>query len=359
MADRIINNNQGTRIANALGKVAENVSDYTATEVTPTDAMKGELISESNAERIVDALDSIKDGAVDVAHGGTGAKTASAARSNLGLGALATLDSVSASEVSGLGTAATKDYTTSISSGSSNLITSGAVYTALSNKMDIPSGSVGSANQVMYLNNGVFTAGNTLPSSVTVTTSMTSSSSSYAAAASLVYNRFVRAIAPVETGSTASSARAIGDLFIDNNGYLRRATSSISSGTSYSSKSVTTTMAKETKKVIVICDTATVISNGTTFSLTDSVSNYDFIIVEIYANAPGGGTRKFSTIDSYAASDQGYSTRYIELSVYYSSSYYGCVGLSIASGGKKLTVAEMSSNGYTSLEGIRVIGIKS
>lgn len=163
---------------------------------------------------------------VTIANGGTGATTAAGARANLGLG-----------------DAAVKNVTTSVSSGDTNLITSGGVYSALSNKMDKPSGSVGSANQVMYLNNGVFTAGNTLPSSVSVTTSMTSSSSSYAAAASLVYNRFVRSIAPIETSSYASTTRSTGDKFIDSSGYLRSVTSDISSGSSYSSKSTTMTLA--------------------------------------------------------------------------------------------------------------------
>lgn len=57
-------------------------------------------------------------GTVAIANGGTGATSASAARTNLGLGS-----------------AATKSATSSITSGSSALITSGAVYTAL-NKFD-------------------------------------------------------------------------------------------------------------------------------------------------------------------------------------------------------------------------------
>lgn len=58
-------------------------------------------------------------GTVAIANGGTGATSASAARTNLGLGA-----------------AATKSTTTSVTSGSSALVTSGGVYSALSNKVD-------------------------------------------------------------------------------------------------------------------------------------------------------------------------------------------------------------------------------
>lgn len=54
-------------------------------------------------------------GILPIAKGGTGATTASAARTNLGLG-----------------TAATKAYTTSVTSGSTSLITSGAVYKVMS-----------------------------------------------------------------------------------------------------------------------------------------------------------------------------------------------------------------------------------
>lgn len=185
-------------------------------------------------------------GEIPVSYGGTGASNASEARTNLGLG-----------------TAATKNTTTAISSGNTGLPTSGMVYTALSNKMDKPSGSVGSASQPIYLNNGVFTAGNSIPSSVTVTTSMTSTSTSYAAAASLVYNRFVRSIAPVETGTTASSARSIGDLFIDNSGYMRVATSAISSGSSYSSKSTTMTLANILAKTPPVVIFSQIVSSNT------------------------------------------------------------------------------------------------
>lgn len=58
--------------------------------------------------------------AVPVAKGGTGATSASSARSNLGLGS-----------------AATYSATTSVTSGSSSLVTSGAVYSALENKTSL------------------------------------------------------------------------------------------------------------------------------------------------------------------------------------------------------------------------------
>lgn len=55
-------------------------------------------------------------GTLPISKGGTGASTAAAARTNLGLG-----------------TAATKDVTTTVSSGNINLVTSGAVYSAINN----------------------------------------------------------------------------------------------------------------------------------------------------------------------------------------------------------------------------------
>lgn len=58
----------------------------------------------------------ITSGVLSVERGGTGAATASGARTALGLG-----------------TAATKAYTTAVSSGSDSLVTSGAVYTAINN----------------------------------------------------------------------------------------------------------------------------------------------------------------------------------------------------------------------------------
>lgn len=67
-------------------------------------------------------------GTVAIANGGTGATSASAARTNLGLGS-----------------AATKSATSSITSGSSALITSGAVYTALKKFDETSSGDLTSS----------------------------------------------------------------------------------------------------------------------------------------------------------------------------------------------------------------------
>ena len=78
-------------------------------------------------------------GTVAIANGGTGATSASAARTNLGLG-----------------TAATKAYTTSITSGSSSLITSGAVYTAIS-KFNATASSNLSKSQLDSLEDGDIT----------------------------------------------------------------------------------------------------------------------------------------------------------------------------------------------------------
>ena len=75
-------------------------------------------------------------GTVAIANGGTGATSASAARTNLGLGS-----------------AATKSATSSITSGSSALITSGAVYTALQ-KFDATSSSDLTSSMLNSLEDG-------------------------------------------------------------------------------------------------------------------------------------------------------------------------------------------------------------
>ena len=96
---------------------------------------------------------------------------------------------------------------------------------------------------------------------------------------------------------------------------------------------------------------------GTSFTLSDSVDNYDYIIVEAYVNIGIGTSRKFSTADFYASSDKGYSQRYIGLSHYYDATYHASVGFTVGSNGKSITVAEKSVAGYNDIMGITVVGI--
>lgn len=82
----------------------------TTTTNVPLSANQGKVLK-GQIDSKVNTTDTIA-----VAHGGTGATTASGARTNLGLG-----------------DASTKSSTTSVTSGSSALVTSGAVYTAINN----------------------------------------------------------------------------------------------------------------------------------------------------------------------------------------------------------------------------------
>lgn len=113
-------------------------------------------------------------GTVAIANGGTGATSASSARSNLGLGS-----------------AATKSTTTSVTSGSSSLVTSGGVYSALSpyqtvldsgpkNKLDISLSTLKAVNTGGTWNGNVYTvsSGNvTVNTDGTITVKKTSTSS--------------------------------------------------------------------------------------------------------------------------------------------------------------------------------------
>lgn len=64
-SERIINEYDSTRIANAVDTLATNLADYSGTTVTPTDAMKAKLPSQTTADRIADALTDIADVAVN------------------------------------------------------------------------------------------------------------------------------------------------------------------------------------------------------------------------------------------------------------------------------------------------------
>jgi len=100
------------------------------------------------------------------------------------------------------------------------------------------------------------------------------------------------------------------------------------------------------------------LEQGTEITLSDSVRNYDILILEMYASVSGGGTRKFSTIalKPYITNDDGGTANYIEASVFYSSSYNA--GIGFTTNGNKITVAEVHKTGYPYIKGITVYGIK-
>jgi hypothetical protein len=116
-------------------------------------------------------------------------------------------------------------------------------------------------------------------------------------------------------------------------------------------------LSNKVSKGVVLTDKGEVISAGLQFTLSDSVDNYDYIIIEAYANVRVGHTRKFSTADFYASIDKGQATRFICLGHYYDPSYYASIGLYVNSDGKHITVGEMSIVGYANLSGIKVVGV--
>ena len=79
-SERIINEYDSTRIANAVDTLATNLADYSGTTVTPTDAMKAKLPSQTTADRIADALSEIADSAIN----GAGYAVTNSAASTVG-----------------------------------------------------------------------------------------------------------------------------------------------------------------------------------------------------------------------------------------------------------------------------------
>ena len=88
-------------------------------------------------------------GTLPVAQGGTGGTTASAARTNLGLGALATQDTITESQISDLGsyiTASSTDTLTNKSGNISQWANDSGYLTAETNNLSTVSGTLGTAN---------------------------------------------------------------------------------------------------------------------------------------------------------------------------------------------------------------------
>lgn len=114
------------------------------------------------------------------------------------------------------------------------------------------------------------------------------------------------------------------------------------------------------KMATILNSTAKVLANSVTISLSDDCSNYDEIHIFVYAivNSNTNNTRKFVLIDKFMSDDKGYTGRYISGGIYYNSSYNCCVGFSISSDGRTLTVGEIQCTGYTSVICGCVLGIK-
>ena len=68
-SERILNEYDSTRIANAVDTLAENLAGYEAgTPATPTDAMKAKLPSQSTGDRISDAMEGLAQGLTNISH---------------------------------------------------------------------------------------------------------------------------------------------------------------------------------------------------------------------------------------------------------------------------------------------------
>ena len=67
-SERIINEYDSTRIANAVDTLASNLADYSGTTVTPTDAMKAKLPSQTTAGRIADAVETLAENVTSAGH---------------------------------------------------------------------------------------------------------------------------------------------------------------------------------------------------------------------------------------------------------------------------------------------------
>lgn len=68
-SERIHNEYDAVRIANGLDTLAENLAGYEAgTPVTPTDAMKAKLPSQSTGDRISDAMEGLAQGLTNISH---------------------------------------------------------------------------------------------------------------------------------------------------------------------------------------------------------------------------------------------------------------------------------------------------
>lgn len=114
------------------------------------------------------------------------------------------------------------------------------------------------------------------------------------------------------------------------------------------------------KKGKLLCSNYGVISLNSNVTLTDSASNYDAILIQLWVHVgnTSSGSRKFFAYDTRMETDKGSTIAFIEGSVYYNTSYNACVGLTLSSDAKTLTVKELSMTGYQTMCIGAIYGLK-
>lgn len=123
-------------------------------------------------------------------------------------------------------------------------------------------------------------------------------------------------------------------------------------------KAVSAETAANAKQFVLLSDSDTALSVGSTLTLSDDCRNYSAVFIYLYAMA-ANGSRIFMLSDNrnYLLSDAGKSSNYISGSLFYSTSYYACAGLSVSADGRTLTVDELSCTGYSSIRGCKIFGL--
>ena len=99
---------------------------------------------------------------------------------------------------------------------------------------------------------------------------------------------------------------------------------------------------------------------GNVLETTDSMKDYDYVIVSCWFRTTSGGNRGFKIVNTKQSitSDAGEESVYINGGIYYSPSYYGCIGLIVKADTKGFICGEVNMAGYDSLWIGEILGIK-